>query len=270
MSEEPRIPRLSPSIAHTIISESALHAWQDHYLLGGGREREDTETQARGRILDRLIFGVGPEIVAIDADSFRTTAAKEQRDAALAARKIPIIASKLEVFANAAHQIEIKLAAKGVNLSGVSQARLEWDSDGVNCKGKMDHFISADGLIWDLKTSRSSHPAAIAASFEKHGAYVQHAAYVEGVEATCPDLVGRVRMGFVCAEYSKPYAVTVAYLDGTLAALGRMQWAEAKAKWRRGMETHQWPEYSDGPVIIEAKPWQMADAIAGGSPDVSF
>jgi len=269
MTDDKPIPRLSPSIAHILINESPLHAWQEHYLLGGGRERDESEAQARGRILDRLIFGTGPELVVIDAENFRTKAAQELRDAATEARKIPVLASKIKAFEETANILTDKMARKGVELVGVSQARLEWESNGVQCKGKLDHFITGEAMIWDLKTCRSAKPAAIAASLESHGGYVQHAAYVEGVEATNPDLAGRVRMGFVFCEYVKPYAVTVAFLDGTLAQLGRMQWARAKEAWGRGLASGNWPEYSDGPVTIEAKPWQMTDAIES-SPDISF
>lgn len=269
MTTETRIPRLSPSTAHVLLTESPLHAWQDHWLLGGGRDKEETEGQSRGKILDRLLFGVGPEIVPIDAPDFRTKAAQEAKKAALEARKLPVIADKLAEYDEAIAAIRAKLERKGVVLSGVSQAKLEWKSDGADCKGKLDHLIAENGVIWDLKTSKSASPTAVTAALERHGAYIQHAAYVEGVESLFPDLAGRVRMGFVCCEYVKPYAVTVAYLDGTLAQLGRMQWGRAKELWRRGIESGVWPEYSDDPVIIEAKPWQMTDAIAG-SPGVTF
>ena len=265
-----RIPRLSPSSANIIINESPLHAWQDHWLLGGGREREETEAQSRGKILDRLLFNVGPEIVTIEADNFRTKAAQELRDAAIEARKLPVIASKLAEFTEAVEAIRAKLGAKGVRLDGQSQVKLEWESDGAMCKGKLDHLLLDEGVIWDLKTCRSAHPRKIKSSLKEYGAYVQHAAYVEGVEALRPDLVGRVKMGFVFAEYVKPYAVTVAYLDGTCQQIGRMRWAKAKELWRIGMTTGKWPEYSDGPVTIEADPWEMDDAIKGGSTNVSF
>lgn len=267
------VPLLSPSIAHTLVSRSPLHAWQQHYLLGGaGVVDESTDAQERGKILDRMLFGAGPELVMVDAKDWRTNVAKEAREIAREQGKLAVLVGKFDTYKAIIAAAKAKMEAKGIHLTGQSQQRLLWTSDGVQCKGRPDHVIWADGLIYDLKTCENASPDVIARSMFNYGSDIQHAAYVEGGETLHPELAGRLKMKFVYCEVEPPYEVVVANVMGTMRALGAHRWQQAKESWKRCLETGLWPGYSEGEVDIEAQPWQLTDAVLpkGGSQGVTF
>ncbi len=92
-----------------------------------------------------------------------------------------------------------------------------------------------------------------------YGYSIQHAAYVEAVEANYPHLAGRVTMAFLFGETERAnaYAMNVATLGGTMRELGERQWRRAKALWCRCLATGEFPGYEDG-LPLEATPWQLA------------
>src|SRR6188474_2551048 len=56
---EPELMRLSPSIAKVLLARSPLHAWDEH-RLGGGAERESSDTMDVGKVCEKLLLGTGP------------------------------------------------------------------------------------------------------------------------------------------------------------------------------------------------------------------
>lgn len=249
--------RLHQSTAHVLVAKSPLHA---RYRLDN--QVEPTEPMLRGIIVDRLLFGVGPEIAEIEADDYRSKAAREARDAARKARKIPVLAEALANHRTTADAIRANLRDEGIILSGESQVEVEWTSPlGVLCAGRMDHLIFQGGraIILDLKTTVNAHPDAVTRSLVDHGADIQRAAYTEAIETLHPAYAGRVDMLFLFAEIEPPYAITVAECAGTMRALGEFKWEKAQRIWQQCLRTNRWPGY--GRTSIEAKPWQMTEAM---------
>lgn len=260
--------RLSPSIAKVLINQSPYHAWHKH-SKGGAYQDDPTDAKRRGKLLDRLFFGVGPELVIIDADDFRTKAAKEARDTAEAERKIPVLAHKLapqqEMVDNWQHQ----LASRQIHFSGESQAALLWESDGCPCKGILDHLIVGreSATIIDLKTCEDASLEACQRAVSNLGYDIQQAAYVEGVQHNYPATTGRVDMIFIFAEVEPPYLVNVVKLAGTFRHVGRHKWDLAKATWAKCLRENHWPGYSPLASYLEASPWQIKAAFPEGVPD---
>ena len=262
------VPRLSPSIAHILISKSPLHAWQAHRLLGAaaGDALDPTEAQRRGTVLDKLLFGVGPELEVLPFDSWRSKDAQAARDAAIAAGKLPVLDAQIVEYGDTVTRIREGLARKGVVLDGESQQPITWESDGVLCKGIPDHVVLARGQIYDLKTTTDASPEGIARSMARYGSHMQAAAYVEAVEKTHPELAGRVRMHFLYCEVAPPYAVTVAEAAGSMRSLGEAKWRRAVRTWRECLASGVWPDYADDVVRIEAKPWMLDEEMTKAAP----
>lgn len=261
MTEEKRVVRLHQSIAHVLISRSPLHAWQRHKMLGAEPD-EATDAKDRGSILDGMLLGGGPAIAVIDAENFRTKAAQDERDAARAAGAIPVLARKHEELSAIAEALRSQLARKKLYpFSGESKRRIEWTDPefGVACAGELDHVKGA--TILDLKMTRDASPDAIAIAMVRYGYDIQHAAYTQALATVEPALAGRVKMLFVFAEYDPPYAVTVAEPSGTMRSLGHFKWARACRIWGECLASGIWPGYSDDVVQIEAKPWQLTEAM---------
>ena len=254
--------RLSPSTAKILLRKSPLIAWTMH-RLGGDVSKEDTESQMRGRILDRMLLGVGPELVIIDAKDFRTNAAKDARDAAEAAGKLPILVGKLDAYNEVVEAWRAQLEERGCNMtSGMVQKRLEWESEGVPCCGKPDSIVT-DGkvTIYDLKSVEDASDEAIVRATVNYGWDIQAAAYVEGVEATIPELAGRVEYKLVACESERAsaFSVNVKPMGRTMLELGARKWARAKRIWGECLRSGKWPGYAGTP--LEATPWQLSDEL---------
>lgn len=264
-ADAPRM-RMSPSIAKILLARSPMHAWDAH-RLGGNAPDEPTEAQARGRILDAMVFGGAEKLSIIDAADYRTKAAQAARDAAVAEGRIPVLAHKLAAYDAATSAWLAQLEDMGIRLIGESQVPLLWEDGGVPCKGILDHLIlGPDGATFlDLKTCDDCGPEAVARAMVNLGHDVQHAAYLDAVEAAYPHLAGRVRGFFLYCEVDRPHAVNVVEPAGTMRALGRFKWRKAVATWGECLRTGRFPGYPDV-TRVEAKPWQL-DAAMGEETD---
>lgn len=257
------IPRLHQSIAHILVNKSPAHAKRaiDY-------RTEPSPAMERGLIIDRLLFGCGREIAVIEADAYRTNAAKAARKEALDAGKIPVLRDSLQEYEETVSAIRSALSAQGVEFTGESQVYLKWTApSGIECGGTLDHLQRGPSFatIYDLKTTACAHPSAITRSIVDHGYDIQHAAYVEAVETVYPQYAGRVSMEFLFVETEPPYAVQIASLAGSMAELGRRKWERAQRLWRECHRRGHWPGYSGGNVVsIEAKPWQLMEQLGEG------
>lgn len=263
------VPRLSPSTAKILLRRSPLHAWTAH-RLGGGERDEPTDAMRRGNVLDRMLLGVGPELVVVEAKDWRTKAAQEARDAAELAGKLPVLVGKLGDYNDVVDAWRSQLADRGITLVGKSQVKLDWTSDGVPCRGILDHLILDEdsATIYDVKTCDDASDAAITRSIVTYGYDIQHAAYVEAVSELNPDIAGRVRMKFIFCETERvnAYAINIKPLGGTMRELGERKWKRAKRMWGECLRTGRYPGYeSDQP--IEATPFQLSEEMEREMPE---
>ncbi len=260
MTEETKvkeIPRLSATIAKILLERSPLHAWQAHRLLGGGDDKESSEAQNTGKILESYILGHKSETIAIlDFKDFRTKAAQTARDEAEAAGKTVMLAEDEKPFIEAADAIRKNLSDRGFDFNGVSGLRIEWESDGVACSGELDHFILGRGLIFDLKAVQDASREAISKAMVKYGWDVQGAAYLDWLRTEHPVVAERGGIGFLFHEKTKPFAVNPKMLRGQMLELGESKWNRAKRIWKKCMATGVWPGYPDDE--LEPAVWAMS------------
>jgi hypothetical protein len=273
--EANKVLHLSPSIAAVLLQRSPLHAWQAH-SLGGNKRGEVSDEMRRGKLLDRLLFKTGAEIVIVDAKAWNTNVAKAAREQAENEGKIAVLTHQHEAAEAQANAIRALLFDRGIDISkGASQHRVVWASgEGVACKGFLDLLFIGDGGadIYDLKITDDASPSRIKLDMR---ASLQHAAYVEAIETLHPEHAGRVFMKFIYAEPDEGGDLTIAEPDGQLKALGANRWRRAVATWGECLRTSKFPGYPRDVVRVEAKPWDMdaemtATIPAGGSPGVEF
>lgn len=261
---DPReVPSLSASIANVLLSKSPRHAYMAHPKLGG-IGREATATMDRGSLMHRLVLGAGPPITCVEAEDWRTKAAREQRDEARAAGRIPVLALDLAQARDDAAEVRRQLAAAGIVLDGMSEATALWDDatyDGrpVACRGRVDHWHPQTATIYDLKTCRSAHPVALQRHILGYGYHIQRAAYVRAIETLLPELAGRVKFVFLFVELDPVVTVQPVRLSGSMRELGDRRWARAVDTWAQCLATDTWPSYADGIIEIDAPTWALAD-----------
>ncbi len=263
------VPSLSSSIAKLLIDKSALHAHAAHPRLGG-EKYESTAAQDAGTLIHRLLLGAGKDIETIDADDYRTNAAKVARDAAKAAGRIPVLARVLEEALAAALVLQKRLGEFGVALSGASEVPVAWaervflsDAE-VQCRAMFDHVIWSGGKFYDVKKITCAHPDACARAIATYGYDLQLAAYRRAFAAIRPEFEDRVIGELIFVEMEPPYAVLPVKPDGAYRAMGEKRWQLAVERWHACTKYNRWPGYATEPVFVSPPPWALAKAVAEG------
>ena len=263
----PGVPWFSYSTAKTLLTESPLHAYYYHPKLGG-HVREQTKTMGNGQVIHKLLLGIGADIVVIRADNFRTKAAQELRDAAIADGKTPIIAHEYDGIVQAADTIRENLAAVGVDLAAPQALReqgVEWDEETdlgtVRCRGMLDYLDLAAGVALDPKSTNCAHPSKAQRTITDFAYDIQCAAYTSAVEKLNPDLAGRVDFGFLFMELEPPYAILPVRPSESMKDLGRMRWQRAVRLWQKCLTENKWPGYSDGWRLMQPSNWALTQEL---------
>lgn len=271
------VPSLSQSIAHVLVSKSPLHAWAEHPRLGKLANSDDndaaedddgknTDALVAGKIIHKLLLGKGAAIEVIKADNFRTKVAKQARDDAKAAGRVPIIAHKYEAIVDAADFIREQLRAEGYTLNGQSEVAFEWREEGehgpVVCRCRMDHVFINDGVIFDLKKIRSAHPDTIDDHIYKYGYDIQDTAYKRALSAYRQGV--EADMVFLFVEDKPPYAITPTRMSPAFLEIGRQRWERAIFAWERCLATNKWPKYVEGIHEAQPRPYVLTKELGNG------
>jgi len=208
-----------------------------------------------GHLVHLLVLGIGVPTVEIDADNYRTKAAQEQRDAARAEGKIPVL-----VGADANDEFGAELAkAQAMTDSvrahpeagelfrrGHPEKSLYWTDPetGVRLRARADWLTLINERLTcvDLKTAASVYRPDLERVFWKNGYYLQNAWYVRlltAIKGSEPDFA------FVCVEKEPPYLVEVVRYEPEDVAEGHRLNRIAINTFARCIETGEWPGYTD-------------------------
>lgn len=244
----------SQSHARNLIFKSPLHAYAYHPELGG-LTKPPTEAMITGSILHALILEGGKGLTLIDADSYKSKDAREQRDAVLAAGELPVLAPRYAQLKDAAGAIVESLEASPLGnpfVGGEAEVRVEWEEAGVRCKGRIDYLRRDATMVFDLKTTADASIEAVRRKLAS-GDAMQAAAYLSAMKSD-----GFYGFVGVYVEPEPPYAVTPVELAPSMWTLGESQWDRALRTWRTCLATGSWPgPGGDKVAAIEAPRWAL-------------
>lgn len=212
-----------------------------------------------GSAAHKLVLGAGPEIVVIDADSWRTKAAKEERDGAYAGGAIPLLAHEWDTVARMSKAIRSHPIASALfdPDAGKPEQSLFWTHDptGVWRRARLDWLPdpTSDGqlVIGDYKTTTAADPDSIAKTVARFGYHQQAAWYLDAVDALLDDPAVFV---LVFQEKEPPYLVTVVELDVEAIKLGRRLNNRALNIYAECVALDTWPGYADRHVEAVSLP----------------
>jgi hypothetical protein len=245
----------SATMAKELIAKSPLHAKAN---VG----RDPSKNLDRGTVVHRLLLGKGAEYVLVEANDWRTNAAKAARDEARERGLVPVLAHEIESYKETAEAIRGQLAARDIILDGASEVAITWTeqspSGPVACRGMLDHLWLADGRILDLKVTADAAPGSVERTAENLGYAIQCAAYTRAVAALDPDLAGRVKFLFAFCEPDEPHAVNICQPDGVFRELGERRWLRAVHAWGECLATGKYPGYGDGINYLNPPAWALA------------
>ncbi|MBP0492226.1 PD-(D/E)XK nuclease-like domain-containing protein [Pararoseomonas indoligenes] len=250
-------PSLSSGIAKLLVRRSPRHARHAHPRLGGVT-RTATEAMDAGSILHGLLLGEGGDYVAVDADDWRSKAAKEQRSAIREQGKIPVLADEMEALHEAAGIAEAEMMdrpdLRAFFSPGRSEAVLTWQDSGVWCRAMVDRLPSEGGIWFDLKTTATSGaPEDYQRTMIRDHAF-QAAFYLRGGRALG---MRPKEMRFVVVERHPPYGVCVMACAPSLLAMAEAEVERAIRAWGDCLRSDHWPGYLTQTAYVEAPAWMM-------------
>jgi len=248
-------PYLTPSLARTLLAKSPAHARLACPFFPEYAPRQPTAAMIEGTVVDEMIIGDPQRVVVVDAPDWRTKAAKDKRDDAIAAGKIAVLTETAARCAMLASRLRDALECNGVELTHCSlRHRLFWRSEDVDCSGEpdiVDHSYDPPVVI-DIKTTTICPTAD---NWSRHvagmGYDIQAATYCEAAAAG--------NFAWLVIETVPPYSVVMHIASAALLRVGRQQWDAAKKLWARCIAGNDFPGPEDG--IIDPAPWQISDEI---------
>lgn len=215
-----------------------------------------------GSAVHKDVLSKGAALVVVDADSWRTKAAREAKRDARAAGLTPVLVDDMPrvkaagdaVRGNA--DVQALLAQPGVDTEVVLTWREPDDTEGTPCRAMLDIWTPpAPGrvpVLGDLKTIEKTDDRSIADNVARYGYHVQRAHYCLAyyrVHGVWPAWV------FVFVEKDPPHAVRVVELDDLAERIGGEQHARALTIWRECIRTDIWPGRPAGVGLIGLPGW---------------
>lgn len=248
-----RHPAISQSQLKTLLDCPARFAYEREH------GRPHRAVYDHGHAVHTAILGVGGETVVIDADHWRTKAAREARDAARADGKVPLLAEEAAKIAAVKDAVMAHPAARVVlEAPGPVEQSMFWtDAEtGIDLRGRVDKVATlADGsshALVDLKTTTSAAPHRFARSVWDYGYHLQRACYLAGWEAITGEACEFV---FVVVEKDAPHLTAVYTLDELAAEAGHRDYRDALDTYLRCSESGDWPGYGDDIQTLPSPRW---------------
>ncbi len=256
------MPQLSCTLAKILIAQSPLHAWTACPALNPNYVSEEKETFDIGAAAHALLLEGEDRMVVVEADDWRTKAAREDRDAARAEGKHPILARKYADLVKM-RDVAVRAIAECSDLSGLSLSRgraehvITWVENGVECRARIDFLESGELVVLDYKSTTDATPRAFSRQIARMGYHIQDEFYSRGVKAV---FGRRPKFIFMAQETTAPHACSFHGCAPSLLAIAEQDVDYAVRTWGECLKANRWPAHSNRIHWAEAMPWQMAEA----------
>lgn len=266
-------PSLSSTIAKLLCLSSPLHAQLAHPRLTPDAPRGDAEAYDIGTAA-HAVFLEGTNVVSVvDADDWRTKAAREQRDAIRLEGRVPLLAHQyarvLALTSALRERLDEHTDGAAMFTQGQAEQTAVWQEDGLWCRARFDWL--RPGAIDDLKTvSGTANPESVSRGLFALGYDIQAAWYLRGLAAVRPEHgPQRTTFRFAFVETQPPYAVSVVGLGPDALMLAEKKVLYALETWRTCLETGEWPGYAARTCWATLPTWEetrwLTKELDGGS-----
>lgn len=259
LEEYLKMPAIGSGTLHTLLTKSPYHAWFQSYLNPNRTFKESAEMDAGTIAHSLLLEGDESRLCVIQADDWRTKAAKEARDQAYAQRLTPILERKLppirEMVETAKAYVEQSEIA-GIFQRGKPEVAAAWKEGDVVMRLRADWLTDDRSLIVDLKTTATSaEPNTFIRQMLNMGLDMQCALYCRGMERITGNYP---RFVFLVVENEPPYACSLIGLAPSMLDLATRKVESAIAQWQACLRTGKWPGYSNRIAWAESPTWAAA------------
>lgn len=253
------VPSLSRSVASILCKQTPLHAWTAHPRLNPDYAAKEAAHFDIGSVAHDLLLRGLEAAEVIDADSWRTAAAQDARDAARKAGKVPLLTKDWErvntMVRVARVQLEQHDADPPMFTDGMAEQTVMWqEAPGVWCRALVDWLRNDRVTIDDYKTTgKSADPRAWTRSMFDNAGDIQAAFYARGVQK----LTGvRPTFRFCVQETTPPFALSVITPSADVLELANAKVDTAINIWARCLKANRWPGYGATVVTAELPSWE--------------
>jgi hypothetical protein len=266
-------PTLSRSEAVKLLEESPLHLWCAHPRLGAKNFRPVSNKMDFGAAGHAMILGTGSEVVIVDAEDWKTKAAREQRDAIRESGKTPLLKDDHERAVRVRDAFFMRLGEFGLREkfeAGRSEVTLLTDegSDAF-CRVRLDRLtiMETEGkaIIFDPKLCESANPSHLPRQVINMGYVVQEAYYTQALQHVRPDLAGRIKFIYLFQETEFPFAMTPVELNGEFKCIGVSKICRAIDAWKKCLADGRWPGYTKEILTLEPPAWALSAEMGATS-----
>lgn len=252
-----RLPALSASGIKTLVNECPAVFWHEH-MNPEAEETDDTKFDV-GTVA-HLVW-LEPHLreerlVIIEADAYRTKAAKEARAEAKAAGKTPLLEKHLPKIEAMRAVLEAELPP-GLMRGGAAERTHLWKDPktGVLIRNRLDWVQDGDRLIVDYKTSESAKPSAFERRIWDVGHHLQARLYLTGHEL----LTGqRARWLWVVQATKPPHCVSIFEPTPGLLSMADEDVRHAIDLFAECSASGEWPAYTDTVQLVGPPAWAAA------------
>lgn len=254
-------PSLSASLAHVLLTCSPRHAWWAHPRLNPAFEPDRDEKFDLGTAAHAYLLQGASGFAVLDFPDWRTKAAKEARDAARDAGKVPLLAFRwadVQAMAAAAQpQLDAHEDPPRPLAGGAPEQTLVWQEGDVWCRARLDWLHHDRQTVDDYKTTGGSANPEMwtRGPLFTNGYDLQAAFYLRGLQV----LYGiAATFRFVVQENTAPFALSVIGLSPGALVLAEKKRLYAVDLWRSCLATNRWPAYPTRTCWAELPPWLEA------------
>ena len=247
-------PSLNNTTLGVLLDKCARAAWWQHPRLNPDFQPADKNKRLDlGTVAHELLLGKGRGFHVIDADSYRSTRAQAERDAAIAVGRTPILVDQYNTARNmvkaAREQLpEFEGGEHAFNPEfGAMEIGLFWkDPTGPWGRSLIDFYGHKLKITecWDYKTTdESAKPEGLGFRFANYGYEDQAAIQERGLCIVKPELAGRIRFRYMFQETAPPYLISVVEADDAAMMCGRKDVSLGFQLWAQCLKTNNWPAY---------------------------
>ncbi len=249
-------PSLSSGLAKVILAKSARAAMLAHPKLSPKAARKDESkfdigTSAHAMLLE----GDASRIVVVEADDWKTKAAREARDEAHASGKTALLAHTFAGVAAMVEAAKVFVAQSEIAAdwkAAKSEQTILWCEDGTWLRARADRLSNDRKVIIDYKTTGDASPPVFTRQMATLGYHVQDAFYRRAVRALgLPD----PKFIFFAQETEAPYECALYGCDPLLREIGEAQVEAAIGRWSAALRTNKWEGYGSRVHWANAPGW---------------
>lgn len=267
------VPTLNAGTCFRIYADCPYQAWFEHPRLNPAHVSDSATPADIGSVAHDLLLGGEGKLLVIDAPDWRTKDAKAQRESARVVGLTPILAHKMAEVRAMVHAAKDFLAESeipGIFDSGVSEATMLWDEDGVLCRCRPDWLDDIDasggGFCLHYKTTQgTANPEKWVRTHLVQQGYDVAAAFYQMAMAKAREQL------FLVQSQTAPYSCSLVGLSKEMMQIAQAKVERGMALWADCLKSGRWPRYSGSIYYAEPTSWQMDQALTSGMlEDISY